>query len=65
MPCPKCKRATAVSKTYDAAYCSACNLWLEGRCSDPQCQYCSKRPAKPPKTAAPAAASARTVRDKR
>ena len=32
---------------YDAYFCPKCNVWLESKCSDPKCEYCTKRPEKP------------------
>ncbi len=29
---------------YDAYYCVVCNKWLEDKCSDKDCEFCSKRP---------------------
>ena len=35
------------SKEYDSEYCPDCNEWLIGKCTDPTCEFCSKRPARP------------------
>jgi hypothetical protein len=35
------------SHAYDADFCAACNVWVTPKCEDPNCSYCSKRPAKP------------------
>ena len=33
---------------YDAYYCTTCFEWLETKCSDPTCEFCSVRPEKAP-----------------
>jgi len=35
------------SDQYDAYYCASCNEWLESKCDDPTCEYCTNRPARP------------------
>ena len=45
--CATCKEIAIRSEKYDAYYCSKCNEWLEGTCSDVTCNFCSKRPEKP------------------
>jgi len=35
------------SAKYDAVYCADCDEWLEGKCPDTECEYCSVRPEKP------------------
>ena len=37
----------AYSKQYDAYYNQATNKWIDDRCSDPNCEYCTTRPAQP------------------
>jgi hypothetical protein len=37
----------AYSKEYDAYYNPKTNEWVESRCLDPLCEYCSNRPEKP------------------
>ena len=32
---------------YDADYCEVCNIWLEPKCSDADCEFCSVRPERP------------------
>lgn len=32
---------------YDAYACKQCNKWLEKRCSDRKCPFCSKRSRRP------------------
>lgn len=43
----KCGHKTKYSEKYDCYYCKECNKWLEGQCSDKECEFCSKRPDKP------------------
>ena len=31
-------------KQWDAYWCETCMRWAEGKCSDPACEFCSKRP---------------------
>jgi hypothetical protein len=35
------------SEKYDTYFCGECNKWLEEKCTDPDCQYCTTRPEKP------------------
>ncbi len=35
------------SEQYDAYYDSATNEWLESKCDDPNCEYCTNRPEHP------------------
>jgi hypothetical protein len=42
----QCKHEVHYSEKHDAKYCVRCLSWLEGRCSDPDCEYCSERPEK-------------------
>jgi len=35
------------SEKYDAYYCPDCDVWLENKCKDPDCEFCSRRPEKP------------------
>ena len=32
---------------HDAYFCIACDRWLEKRCGDAQCEFCSRRPERP------------------
>ena len=32
---------------FDAQYCKLCDEWLEAKCSDDNCEFCSTRPEKP------------------
>lgn len=45
--CGKCRRKTKLNNKHDAYYCGPCNRWTEEVCSDPGCDSCHKRPAKP------------------
>lgn len=35
------------SSEYDALFCQSCNRWLESKCNDKYCRYCSDRPSTP------------------
>ena len=35
------------SQMYDSYYCAECNKWLDEKCTDATCCYCSERPDKP------------------
>ena len=37
----------------DASFCPACDLWLNGKCSDRECVYCAYRPEKPSQSELP------------
>ena len=48
------KRQTAVpdgtlkySEEWDAFYYSDTNQWMEDKCDDPECHYCTNRPERP------------------
>lgn len=45
--CRKCNSERQYSNKYDAYYCELCNQWLERKCEDPECEFCSIRPDKP------------------
>ncbi|MDE6781147.1 MAG: hypothetical protein K2J40_06795 [Ruminococcus sp.] len=46
--CPECNRKdTFYYFRFDAEFCYNCNQWLEEKCPDPLCSYCSKRPDTP------------------
>jgi hypothetical protein len=38
------------SAKYDSYACLKCNIWLDGVCSDPTCDYCKDKPEKPYQT---------------
>ena len=35
------------SKEFDSYYCTSCDSWIEGGCSDADCSYCKERPLRP------------------
>jgi hypothetical protein len=35
------------SEKYDAHYSKSENVWLDDKCTDPSCKYCSTRPERP------------------
>jgi hypothetical protein len=43
----KCGTKIVYSSEYDAYYCDYCNEWMESKCDDPNCEYCTIRPATP------------------
>ena len=45
--CPDCGKKGSYKEKYDAYFCSKCNKWLDTKCSDITCEYCSKRPDNP------------------
>lgn len=45
--CNRCGQRTSMNDEFDALYCGRCNRWVDSKCSDPSCMYCSKRPARP------------------
>lgn len=45
--CTKCGQNKVYYDKYDTLFCPDCNVWLESRCSDPNCENCSTRPDKP------------------
>ena len=45
--CPSCSGPRIYHDDYDAYFCASCNAWLEKRCSDIKCNYCSDRPEWP------------------
>lgn len=42
--CDKCQGATSYSDRYDVYYCDACEIYLENKCIDKECEFCTKRP---------------------
>jgi hypothetical protein len=44
--CDVCKGPINYSAKWDAYYCSACDEWKEGTCTDEYCEFCN-RPSKP------------------
>ena len=45
--CNRCGQRLLMSDEFDALYCGRCNRWIDSKCSDPRCVYCSKRHARP------------------
>lgn len=45
--CDQCGEKLILLFRHDAVCCPACNQWLDKSCSDPECPYCSGRPATP------------------
>lgn len=45
--CTQCGSGGTRSVRFDAYYCVSCNEWLEDRCSDPSCNFCTARPFNP------------------
>lgn len=46
--CPTCRKKLIYAERYDALFCASCNEWREAACcTDPSCDYCGGRPAKP------------------
>lgn len=37
----------AYSKEYDAYYNQRTNEWIDHKCCDPNCEFCTTRPARP------------------
>lgn len=35
------------SYKYDSFYCHICKIWVDKRCSDVECEYCTKKPEIP------------------
>lgn len=48
--CAQCKGTAARNEAYDAFFCSACDIWLEGICSQQGCPSCTGRPDNPSHT---------------
>jgi len=42
-----CGRIFDYSQGYDAEFCRACDRWWAKACSDPRCEFCATRPARP------------------
>ena len=45
--CASCGSQLVHHDTFDARFCPGCNVWLESRCADPTCSFCSARPELP------------------
>ena len=44
---PRMDKDLEYSERWDAYYSKSKNEWAEGKCSDPDCMFCTKRPEKP------------------
>lgn len=45
--CTKCKKNGVYAECYDSYYCPDCNSWLDEKCTDATCEFCSRRPELP------------------
>ena len=45
--CFVCGHFRSYNVEFDSNYCDPCNSWLEGKCKDPGCIFCVKRPKYP------------------
>ena len=45
--CSDCGVDKKYNSKYDAYYCQRCNVWLEDKCDEPECEYCRERPENP------------------
>jgi len=45
--CPGCKRMGVYAEYYDSYYCPDCDIWLDEKCADATCNFCSRRPEFP------------------
>ena|ERR1039458_6049452 len=45
--CNRCGQTSEYCLESDASFCPRCRRWLERRCGDPMCQFCSQRPERP------------------
>jgi len=45
--CESCKEVGLLDMHWDAYYCKDCNKWLESKCDDLGCSFCSGRPKTP------------------
>ena len=50
-PCGIIGHTQRYSEAHDAYYCPVCNVWIEPKCPDPDCEFCANRPKKPVKEA--------------
>ena len=42
-----CQAPKNYSDEYDCYYCTPCNIWVEDKCSDADCEFCNLRPELP------------------
>lgn len=47
--CAKCGSKASYSEEFDVYYCKKCNIWLEEKCGDVDCEFCANRPDSPNK----------------
>jgi hypothetical protein len=45
--CPICNRIGILEEKFDAYACSKCNMWLEPKCGNRDCEFCGPRPRQP------------------
>ena len=45
--CETCGGRLILFFKHDAVCCPGCNQWIDLRCGDPECPYCSQRPQTP------------------
>lgn len=45
--CNICCHPCVRNDIYDAWFCPICNIWLEQKCGDSDCEYCKERPERP------------------
>lgn len=46
--CPECGEESLFNfDKYDAVCCMSCDIWIDKVCGEPDCPYCSGRPAAP------------------
>ncbi len=45
--CNRCGSPIERDEQHDAYCCRSCRRWIERRCGDPNCEFCSRRPARP------------------
>jgi len=36
-----------INDEFDSTYCELCDEWIEEKCGDRECGFCSKRPKRP------------------
>ena len=45
--CKQCGTNTVWNAKLDTIFCPRCNIWLEKKCTEPDCEYCQNRPEFP------------------
>lgn len=45
--CYDCGSDLRLIEELDTYVCDKCDIWVESKCSDKTCEYCTKRPNKP------------------